>query len=113
MLSPGPQIMRKLSNQEIIDTYQAGTYATEIAAACGISHQRVYQILKAAGINRRQGGVYVERFASPKAERADKRDAPYARIYGCTRLQACALASSKLRSAYRYQRMNARRRGIP
>lgn len=48
MLSPGSPIMRKLSNQEIVMAYQAGVFATEIAVMCGISHQRVYQILKMA-----------------------------------------------------------------
>lgn len=112
--------------EAMVEMYRDGLTLGDIGKAYGISRERVRQILVKAGVTAAQGGLAVRTASRQKARAAAKR-AMYLRRYGGTPEQINMLRKMgrDMRKndgvciertplgAFRIQRMNARRVGIP
>jgi hypothetical protein len=103
---------------QFVALFKAGHTQPEIAALFGLRRSRVATIIRAAGVDRYQGGKGL-RASRAKQRRVEQQNKRMLKAYGCDYETALALnGGARLREsgslAYRYhaQRTNAGKRGI-
>lgn len=99
----------------IIELFKQGNTPSEIACKYGVTRQRIYQILKARGIDSSEGGRSV-RAARRAIERTSAREARHFEKFGCTSALLSTIPGMRSdKSPYRcydQQRNHAVRRGV-
>lgn len=111
-------------NATMVSLYRSGQTLQQIGDAYGMTRERVRQILKAAGVSKRDGGAAV-RFEREVSDRRSRAEAESIQKTGmpCAMVHALRALGSSMRDAgssysqtpigaFRVQRNNALRRGI-
>lgn len=93
---------------EMARKYRSGQTLKQVAAECGVTRERVRQIISRLGLTAAEGGASA-RAAQRQIQRAEMRDKVKAELFGCTDQQYRSVPR-KAKYAYQAFRRNQRRR---